>query len=148
MKYYKHVHDRKMSVCPRNISNPFMLTTFVLQLVTVVLCLSSLLVNECFNNKIYLRKIYGGQKMNVHRLLFRKNNLGTSSYKPWCGDGRLSFFKCCSEIFEVTDLKKIAKKITFVTSLMVTQVTDFIKMCYKSSPHDMVKALFLAGNMF
>lgn len=38
MKYHKHVYDRKASDCPRNISNPFMLTTFVLQLMSDVLC--------------------------------------------------------------------------------------------------------------
>jgi len=58
------------------------------------------------------------------------------------------FFKCCSEGFEVTDLKMISRKITFVTSWMMTQVTDFIKTCYKRSPHDVMKALFLTGSMF
>lgn len=46
------------------------------------------------------------------------------------GDYNLS--KSCSEIFEVTDLKMIARRITFVTPWMLTQVTDFIKTCYKS----------------
>jgi len=45
VKYHKHVYDRKTSDCPRNISNPFMLTTFVLQLISGVLCVSSLLAN-------------------------------------------------------------------------------------------------------
>jgi len=46
MKYHKHVYDRKTSDCQRNISNPFMLTTFVLELISGVLSVSSLLVNQ------------------------------------------------------------------------------------------------------
>jgi hypothetical protein len=59
MKYYKHAHDRKTSVCPRNISNPFMYTTFVLQLMTVVLCLLSLLVNEYVLTTKFILGKYG-----------------------------------------------------------------------------------------
>lgn len=60
----------------------------------------------------------------------------------------LATVKCCSEIFEVTDLKKIARKISFVKAWMIIQVTDFMKTCYIRSHHYMKKALFLAETLF
>jgi len=60
----------------------------------------------------------------------------------------LATVKCCSEIFEVTDLKKMAKKITFVKAWKIIQVTDFMKTCHILSRHYTMKALFLAGTMF